>query len=147
MTEYPFLCIITPVFDPCYKSLCKLIGELQRQTDGRFIHIMISNGPSPRVREMVGRLNRSDPRFIYDEIEQDALRSPVDILINLGNRRNYAMKKYDAERYIFLDADVKLVDDNYFLKLQKAHTETGKDILLTRVQMYNGNPNIIMPIF
>jgi hypothetical protein len=147
VTTHPFLCIITPVFDPGYKSLCKLIKELQCQTMDGFIHVMISNGPSPRVREMVRQLNKSDQRFIYAEMEKETLNSPVEILINLGKRRNYAMKKYDAERYIFLDADIKLVDDNYFLKLQKAHTETGKDILLTLVQMFDGNPNIIMPIF
>ncbi len=96
---------------------------------------------------MVLQLNSHDPRFIYDEMEEEALNSPQKILINLGKRRNYGMKKYDADRYLFLDADIKLVDNDYFLKLYKAHTETGKDILLTLVQMYDGNPDIILPIF
>ena len=66
---YTFLCIITPVFDPAYESLCQLVAELHSQTFGRFIHVMISNGPSPKIKSYVLELNRKDPRFIYDDIQ------------------------------------------------------------------------------
>ena len=143
--KYPFLCVITPVFDPGFESLCKLIIALKRQTCGRFIHVMISNGPSPRTREMVNHLNEQDLRFIYDEIEEEALPGPVEILVNLGKRREYCLKKYNADRYVFLDADARICDDDYFKKLFKAHKEIQRDVLITLVQMYAGQPDIILP--
>jgi hypothetical protein len=144
MFRSAFLCIITPVFDPAYESLCKLTGELKSQTFGRFIHVMISNGPSPRIKEMV--VNLKDRRFIYDEIQQETTASPVELLINLGKRREHCLKKYNAKRYVFLDADIKLIDDNYFLKLYKAHKEIKRDILVTMIKIYEQGQEIILPI-
>jgi hypothetical protein len=144
---YNFLCIITPVFDPAYESLCKLVAELHSQTFGRFIHVMISNGPSPKIKSYVLELNRKDPRFIYDEIKREATNNPVELLINLGKRREYCLKKYNAERYVFLDADAKLIDNNYFLKLYKAHREIKRDILITLTKIHYEKNELTLPIF
>lgn len=139
-----FLCIITPVFDPAYKSLHKLVGELKSQTYGNFFQVMISNGPSPRINKFVFELNKKDSRFIYDEIGEEITNSPKELLINLGKRREYCLTKYDAERYVFLDADVKIVDKDYFLKLYKAHKEIKRDVLITLVKM---GGELTLPIF
>lgn len=143
----PFLCVITPVFDPAYESLGKLVAELKRQTYGSFMHVMISNGPSPRIKEFVAAINGQDPRFIYDEIAEEKLDSAVEILVNLGKRRNYCLKKYTAERYLFLDADIKIIDDDYFLKLFRAHQEVRRDILITLTRAREKGRDIILPIF
>jgi hypothetical protein len=143
----PFLCVITPVFDPAHESLGKLIAELKRQTYGSFMHVMISNGLSPGIRELVAGINGQDPRFIYDEIAEEKLGGAADILVNLGRRRNYCLKKYVAERYLFLDADIKIIDDDYFLKLFRAHQEVRRDILITLTRAREKGRDIILPIF
>ena len=142
-----FLCIITPVFDPAYESVCKLVNELNSQTYRDFFQVLISNGSSPRIKELVFDINRKDSRFIYDEIAEEITNNPVEILINIGKRREYCIKKYNAERYMFLDADVKLVDNDYFLKLYRAHQEIDRDILMTLTKYYHQEGETVLPIF
>jgi hypothetical protein len=138
-----FLCIITPVFDP----LRKLVGELKSQTYGDFFHVMISNGSSPRIKEFVRNLRKKDERFIYAETEKEIINNPKELLINLGKRREYCLKKYNAKRYVFLDADIKLVDNDYFLKLYRAHKEIKRDILITLTKLCHKAIEITFPIF
>jgi hypothetical protein len=142
-----FLCIITPVFDPAYDSLRTLVGELRSQTYGGFFQVMISNGPSPRIKEFIVDLGKKDPRFIYDEIEEEIINNTIELLINLGKRREYCLKKYNAERYVFLDADAKIIDNDYFLKIYKAHNEIKRDVLITRVKIRHPGGELILPIF
>ncbi len=146
MSQTAFLCIITPVFDPAYESLCKLTAELESQTFDNFFQVMVSNGPSPRIKELVYNLNKKDPRFIYLEMEEEGIHSFNELMGNLGKRREYCLKKYDAERYLFLDADVKLIDNYYFSKLYYAHKEIKRDVLITLVKMYQKSKEIILPI-
>jgi hypothetical protein len=142
-----FLCIITPVFDPALEAVRKLVNELKSQTYGNFFQVMISNGTSPRIKEFVFDLRKKDARFIYDEIEEEIINNPKELLINLGKRREYCLKKYDAERYVFLDADVKLIDNDYFLKLHKAHKEIKRDVLITLAKVWYQGNEITLPIF
>lgn len=142
-----FLCIITPVFDPALEAVRKLVNELKSQTYGNFFQVMISNGASPRIKEFVFALRKKDARFIYDEIEEEIINNPKELLINLGKRREYCLKKYDAERYVFLDADVKLIDNDYFLKLHKAHKEIKRDVLITLAKVWYQGNELTLPIF
>jgi hypothetical protein len=143
----PFLCVITPVFDPAYNSVKKLVAELQSQTNGDFFQVLISNGPSPKIKRLVEDLNKQDSRFLYDEIKKEKLKDSIELLVNLGKRREYCLKRYDAERYLFLDADIKLVEKDYFLNLQKAHNEARKDVLLTSVKMVVAGNETNFPVF
>jgi hypothetical protein len=143
----PFLCIITPIFDPAFDSLGKLVAELQAQTCGDFFQVMISNGPSPKIAGLVAELNRQDRRFIYDEMPEERISSPVDLLVNLGKRRDYCLKKYQADRFVFLDADIKIIDQDYFLKLYAAHREIQRDVLITLIKIYNDGREIVLPAF
>lgn len=145
--DSPFLCIITPVFDPAYDSLCKLVAELQLQSYGDFRQIMVSNGPSPMIKEFALDIGRTDPRFTYDEIAHEIINSPIEILMNLGKRREYCLKKYQAARFAFLDADVQINDKDYFLKLHQAHQEIKRDVLITLTRIYEADKEIILPIF
>ncbi len=142
-----FLCIITPIFDPALESVRKLVNELKSQSYGNFFQVMISNGPSPRIKEFVSDVGKKDARFIYNEIEEEIINNPKELLINLGKRREYCLKKYDAERYVFLDADVKLIDNDYFRKLHKAHKEIKRDILITQTKLCHKAIEITFPIF
>ena len=56
----PFLCVITPVFDPARASVELLIEDLMRQTFGDFVHVMVSNGSSPEVAALVARVRAGD---------------------------------------------------------------------------------------
>jgi len=142
-----FLCIITPVFDPALESIRKLANELKSQTYRNFFQVMISNGPSPRIKEFVSDLREKDKRFIYDEIEEEIINNSQELLINLGKRREYCLKRYDAERYVFLDADIKLIDNAYFLKIYKAHNEIKRDILITLIKIFHQGRELTLPIF
>ena len=59
----PFFCIVTPVYDPTLESLKLLIKELQGQTFGNFIHVMISNGKSKAIESYVNNIRISDKRI------------------------------------------------------------------------------------
>lgn len=144
---YNFLVVITPVFDPAYDSVCTLIADLQSQSFGRFTHILISNGSSPKIKKYIAGLHKKDPRFIYVELPEETVNTPEEIFFNVCRRRNYGMKNYKGERYVFLDADVKIIDTDYFLKLYKAHREIRRDILLTLVKMNVDDGLLILPVF
>jgi hypothetical protein len=145
--SHNFFCIVTPVFDPAYDSICKLVMELQLQSYGRFIHVLVSNGPSLKIKNYISELHETDPRFIYVEIPEETTSTPEELFFNVCKRRDFCLKTYNAERYIFLDADAKIVDNGYFLKLYHAHRTIKRDILLTLVKMRVQNNEIILPIF
>jgi hypothetical protein len=123
-----FLCVITPIFDPALEPAKCLIKDLQDQTFGDFSHVLISNGESPLVKEYVQQL---DARFIYDEIPFKKASTPKELVCNISERRRFCLEKYDSQRYLFLNADMKLLDIDYFKKLSEAHLEA--DILITNI--------------
>lgn len=125
----PFLCIITPIFDPALECFKKLVDVLKNQTCGDFIHIAISNGEAPLIREFI---KTQDNRFIYDEIPFNVFIDPKDLVANLGLRREHCLKKYDAQRYLFLDADLRVFRNDYFEYLKEFHNKS--EILLTQVK-------------
>lgn len=135
-TREPFLCVITPVFDHALGSVKKLVKDLKSQTFNNFIHILISNGESPQIKRFIEEVNKKDKRFIYDELELEVTPDYKKILENLGKRRDYSLLKYKAKRYIFLDADIEVVDKNYFAKLFSFHYLTGKDVLVTKTDNF-----------
>lgn len=141
--DEPFVCVVTPVFDPCLLSLEKLVTDLRRQSLGNFIHVMVSNGPSPAIADYVGTVLAPDPRFIYEEIEAEVTGDREALLANLGKRRRQAIAGHQAARYVFLDADVKLLDDDYFARLYLADRFSGKDIIITGVDYYG----TVLPVF
>ena len=132
--EEPFLCIITPVFDPCLKSLEGLITDLQHQTYQNFIHVSIANGKEPKIHALIEHVRINDKRFVYDEIPFDKSYKDSglveDLLTINGKRRNFVMNKYDAMMYLNIGADFKLTDNQIFEKLCKTHMETRKDIII-----------------
>lgn len=138
----PFLCVITPVFDPALASLKGLISDLKKQTYGNFIHVMVSNGPSPKVAEYVDKIHKKDWRFIYDELptvityEKTGKGEYGDLLKEIGRRRNYAIKKYIAKRYLYLGADFHITDNTTFAQLAHIHNSTHKDIIILNVKAY-----------
>ena len=115
--ETPFFCIVTPVFDPALTAIKTLIADLQDQTFADFKHVLISNGRSPKIANLINKINKKDQRFIYDEITQEKILTSVDLLKNLGKRREFSLKKYIARRYLFFDADLKIIDKHFFAKL------------------------------
>lgn len=129
----PFLCIITPIFDPALESAKLLINDLQNQSLGDFIHVLISNGESPQIKQFIQELQ--DSRFIYDEIPFQPIstgrRAAGDLICNIGERREYGLKRYNCARYLFLNADLKILDSDYFNKLFQDHLEA--DVLVTQI--------------
>lgn len=137
-----FLCVITPTFDSALTSLKKLTIDLRHQTNKDFVHVVISNGPSPKTQKFVELLHKNDKRFIYVEQKHVKTSSFASIISNSGSRREYCLQHFNASRYVFLDADVHIVDTNYFSKLYFAHTVFKSDVLVTNVN-YHGS---ILPI-
>lgn len=133
-TTEPFLCIITPIFDPALKSLKGLVSDLQQQTYRDFLHINIANGKEEKIRKYIDKVRVSDKRFVYDEIPFCDLYkesgSVYDLLIINGMRRNFVMRKYDAKRYLNLGADFQMTDPKFIERLFDAHIQNPKDIIL-----------------
>jgi len=139
----PFLCVITPIFDEAVEALELLIDALKKQTMKDFIHIMISAGLSEKSRDLIKSLN--DPRFKYEEYEKLKNNGVEGLIENIGERRTYCFKNYKAQRYVFLDADLEIKSDDYFLRLQQHHFDA--DILITKVWVWppkkNGGPTVL----
>jgi len=140
----PFLCVITPVFDPARGSVELLIQDLMRQTFGDFVHVMVSNGPSPEVSALVARVRagdlgggRPDARFLYEELPARETPDAVSLLLELGRRRRHAMGTHAADRYVFLDADAEILDERYFARLYVAHVLSRRDLILSMVRYYD----------
>jgi len=125
----PFLCAITPVFDAALPSFEGLVGDLQSQTSHDFIHIAICNGDELKIKAYVESLN--DSKFHYVSLGYQETPTKESLLAEIGRRRDYCLQNFDAERYVFLDADLQLLTCDYFQRLKEHHKDA--DILLTRV--------------
>ena len=145
----PFFCIVTPVYNPVLESLKLLVSEIRTQTFADFIHVMISNGPSEAITPYAHELNNADRRFIYLELDYENIKTPEEILANLGKRRNHVLKNFPAQRYLFADADLKIIRKDYLEKLYRCHVETGKDIILTQVHyiVVSHRKVVTLPVF
>ncbi len=131
----PYMCFITPVFDGCLDSLQQLIDDFQKQHHSSWIHVCVSNGPSPRLKKFLDYVSRDDPRIMYLEMPFESQASPVELLINLGKRRNYAMDKSDALRYMFVDADSALSNRHFIAQLLMCDMFINKDLLMVHTQL------------
>lgn len=138
----PFLCVITPIFDPALGSLRLLVADLQRQSFRDFVHVIVSNGPSPEVAGFATELATRDPRFIYEEHPFEETPDWDRLMLNLGRRRRRAIQEHPAARYAFLDADLKILDRDYFAKLHVAHSLSRKEVIVTNVRHYD----VVLPI-
>lgn len=132
----PFLCVITPIFEGCAGAFHLLVEALQQQTMGDFIHVAVSNGPSPSIGKYISLLK--DTRFIYEECPLEPTNDLIALLTNLGKRRNHCLKKFDADRYVFLDADLKITDNTYFQRLFDSHSDAP--VIITHVM--NGSTKL-----
>lgn len=135
-TPLPFLCIITPTFDPALSSLKSLIQDLRSQSLPDFLHVMVSNGPSRKTQKYLAQIHQSDPRFIYLELKRSPQSTWRQLQVNLGKRKNYALSHCDAERYVFVDADSQIIDHHFIARLYVAHHFLHKDILVARIQLH-----------
>jgi hypothetical protein len=142
-SNLPFLCVITPIFDEALPSLKPLIQDLKKQSFNSFIHVLVSNGKSVQSKKYINELNKSDSRFIYVEIPETKTDTWQKLQVNLGKRKNFALKKYDAERYVFIDADSAITDPHFIAKLCLAHFYIKKDILVVRIN----HKDKTLPIF
>lgn len=136
--DEPFLCIITPVFDPALISLKKLIKNLKQQTCRDFIHVMVSNGQSPKTEKYVASLQKKDSRFIFIVTKAALTPDFASIKVDSGKRRDYCLRNYPAKWYQFLDADISIIDTGYFAKLYVAQKFIKTNIMLVQTK-YHGN--------
>ncbi len=136
---HPFFCVITPVHDGSLSSLSKLVQDLRQQSFGHFVQVMVSNGPSPAIAEFAAGLGSEDSRFVYDEYPGEPTDDVRSLVANLGRRRQYALERYEADRYLFLDADLKLLDRGLLAKLYLAHRLGGRDVIIVRVKLHDLN--------
>ena len=123
-------CVITPVFDGCYKAASLLINSLKNQSYKNFIQILISNGPSQTINNLI-----NDERFIYNEYPIEDTTTPSQLMENLGKRRNYCLKNYEADRYFFFDADLALIDNEFFDKINSLHHKS--DVIVSNIKFGN----------
>ncbi|MEI8339000.1 MAG: DegT/DnrJ/EryC1/StrS family aminotransferase, partial [bacterium] len=141
----PTFCIITPVFDPAFISLKKLIIDLKGQTYKNFIHVLVSNGNSPLIESYVAKLNKTDDRFIYVETIQELTVSFEEIMVNSGKRRDFCLQYFNAKWYHFLDTDTHITENSYLAKLYVVQKLITTNIMLVKTK-YHGTTYPIDPI-
>ncbi len=134
-TPLPFLCVITPIFDPALPSLKLLIKDLQQQNFPDFIHVLVSNGPSPQCNKYLTQLASMDSRFRYVELKKAPERTWQQLQVNLGARKNYCLTHFDAERYVFIDADSSITNRSFIAQLYLSHQILRKDILVPQIRL------------
>lgn len=142
----PFLCVIVPIFDKALPSLPGFIDDFQKQTFRSFIVVFVSNGRSRKVKKMVQNIRKTDSRFIYTEIRKERITNGKELLKNMGKRRNYAMKTYNAVRYVFSDVDTQTIDCSYISKLYVADLISRKDIIICSIKLRDGTVLPVLPL-
>lgn len=140
--DRPFLCVITPVFDEALIPLKALVNDLQSQDCSNFIHVSISNGPSPKINQFLSQINTSDSRFIYVELKRERERGKA-LQRNLSKRKNYCMKQYPADRYLFIDADSAVISPHAIAVLYVTHFITRSKIIVCNIIYKTG----VLPVF
>jgi glycosyltransferase involved in cell wall biosynthesis len=134
-------CVITPVFDGCCKAASLLIHSLQHQSYTNFKHILISNGASPLIKDLVEQTN--DSRVIYNEQPHEKTCFAINLIENLGKRRNYCIKNITADRYFFFDADLAITNQDFFNQIDTMHHKAN--VIVSKVE-FAGTEFPITPI-
>lgn len=124
----PKFCIITPIFDKAIDSALLLIKDLKNQTFQNFQQIFINNGES-KIKELLKEVN--DERFVYTEYPYEETDSVQKLIANIGKRRNYCLKAFEADRYFFFDADLLITDINFLQEICKIHNKA--DIIISKM--------------
>lgn len=135
--KIPFLCIITPIFDDALIAAKGLIADLQLQDCGDFIHVFISNGPSPKIKKYLQKIEKNDPRFKYIELKKEPEQG-ILLQKNLSKRKNYVMKNFIARRYLIIDADSAVINTHTVATLLVTHFVTRKDIIVANILHKSG---------
>jgi hypothetical protein len=130
-----FLCVITPVFDGCLDSFTLLAEATRQQTFSDFIHIAISDGESPLIKESMSSL---DGRFIYIEISPTNPKNQMELFFSITSRRDFGLKNFKATRFLFLDADLKITSSDYFQALYDGHQQYPSKIIMTKIKRAPG---------
>jgi len=127
-----FLCVITPVFDECLSSFKLLVTSLQQQSFTDFTHAAISDGPSPEIKSFISSLD--DSRFTYLEIPATQGSTRMEMFLSVVARRNFGLQSFEAVRYVFLNAGLKILSNNYFQILFSSHQKHPEKVFLTKVK-------------
>jgi glycosyltransferase involved in cell wall biosynthesis len=124
-------CIITPIFDDALRAVNLLIKDLEKQTFKDFVHVLVSNGSSPKIFDNLAHSERVQ----YIELPHQNTIETFDLVRNLGKRRNYCIKNIVADRYFFFDADLLITENTFLEKVKEAHDKA--DIIISKVEAYN----------
>ena len=123
----PEFVVITPTFSSPgrEKRLESAIASVKSQLFKDYIHVVIGDGPTPLAREICEREG-----VMYEERPREAES------LNWGCfSKNYAIDRFDGNRYLFLD------DDNVLLPkcLRTIHDVSSKDseIIVHKTLFYN----------
>ncbi len=118
-----------------------MIQDLKEQTYTKFQHVFVSNGKSPLIERIIGKVN--DLRFVYVEAPYEKTSGLVEILSNIAKRRNYCLENFEADRYFFFDADLYVKDSNFLQGIADIHNKA--DVIVSKIWMQLV-PEITLPI-
>jgi hypothetical protein len=148
--------IITPVFDGSIESLDLLHKEMMGQTHKKWIWMLCSNGYSEKISKFIrnkiglsGRILRyfgkDTCRIIYSYTEYEDTKNSYDLLRNIGVRRDFCIRKIDADYIFMIDADAKILDKKTFQIINNELIKNPKSICMYKViHKHDGK---ILPIF
>ena len=115
--------IITPVFDDALPSLELLARELLQQTYTSWNWLLCNNGDSEKLVHFVRELDDTRVHLLIHPHEQTA--SKRELLENIWHRRDYCLRQTVSPYIIMLDADIKILKNDY-LDLLDAHKKNGR---------------------
>lgn len=118
--------LLTLVFDEAIPSLKLLAKELFQQTYHDWCWILCSNGPSEKLAKFVETLQ--DPRVHLLIYPFEVTDSSEKLMENIWRRRDYCLKKSTADLIVMLDADIKILRDDYLMQL--AQPQSKADLLV-----------------
>lgn len=142
--------IITPVFDGCIESLDLLHKEMMGQTHKKWIWILCSNGFSEKISKFIQNKKghnvlAKDTRLVYSYTEYEDIKNSFDLLRNIGVRRDFCIRKINADYIFMIDADAKILDEKTFQIINNELITNPKSMCMYKI--IHKRDGKILPIF
>jgi hypothetical protein len=127
--------IVTPVFDPCINSLELLYKDLELQTHEDWVWIVCGNKFSKLMDEFVESKRRlpKENRLKYLYINDEDQTNFYSLIANVCKRRDYCIKRIEADYLFMIDADAKILDKDMFKKINFELSRNKKDLCIYKI--------------
>lgn len=138
--------IITPVFDGCINSLELLYQDLQLQTHEDWVWMVCGNKFSELINGFVESKqqlpNGNRVKYLYIDGEDES--NLYCLVANVCKRRDYCIKKIEADYLFMMDADAKILDKDMFKIIDFELSRNKKDLCIYKIEHEEDG---VLPVF